>query len=120
MSREHAYVNILDAAAKIQWNVAMILEAKALEAEKARNWTLNHLHASSFSDHESQLGQPLNVHEQMVELIDGLTKLENGLCSNLRAVLSTSGGGSGDSDGFGDMLGGLGGLGGLGFGDEEK
>ncbi|GGA35820.1 restriction endonuclease subunit S [Paenibacillus physcomitrellae] len=119
MSREHAYINILDAAAKIQWNVAMMLEAKALEAEKTRNWTLNHLHAGSFSDHESQLGQPLGVHEQMVELIEGLTKLENGLCSNLRAVLATSGG-AGDSGGFGDMLGGLGGLGGLGFGDEEK
>jgi hypothetical protein len=113
VSREHAYINILDAAAKIQWNVAMMLEAKALEAEKARNWTLNHLHASSFSDHETQLAQPLAVHEQMVELIEGLTKMENGLCSNLRAVL-TSSGGDGDSGGFGDMFGGM------GFGDEEK
>lgn len=115
MSRENAYLNILDSAAKIQWNVAMMLEAKALEAEKARNWTLHHLHAHSFSDHESQLSEPLGVHDQMVEVIEGLTKLENGLCSNLRAILTSSGSGGDDSGGgFGDMFGGM------GLGDDEK
>lgn len=32
--REHSYHLILDAIAKMQWNAAMILEAKAMEAEK--------------------------------------------------------------------------------------
>ncbi|SUA49368.1 Uncharacterised protein [Paenibacillus thiaminolyticus] len=41
--REHSYHLILDAIAKMQWNAAMILEAKAMEAEKTRNWMLNHL-----------------------------------------------------------------------------
>lgn len=116
MSREHAYLKILDAAAKIQWNVAMMLEAKALEAEKARNWTLNHLHASSFSDHASQLSEPLGVHDQMVEIIEGLTKMQNGFCSNLKAVLISSNADGDDSGGgFGGMFGGD-----MGFGDEEK
>ncbi|WP_138496615.1 restriction endonuclease subunit S [Paenibacillus pinistramenti] len=118
MSREHAYLNILDAASKIQWNIAMMLEAKALEAEKARNWTLNHLHGSRFSDHATQLSQPLEIHDQLVEVIDGLTKLSNGLCSNLRAVLSSANGGEdgSGSGGFGDLFGGAG----LGFGDGDK
>ncbi len=112
-------MNILDASSKIQWNVAMMLEAKALEAEKARNWTLNHMSASSFSDHASQLGQPMGVHEQLVEVIEGLTKLSNGLNSNLKAILSSDGEEGGGS-GFGDMFGGGGGGGGFGFEDESK
>ncbi|WP_223069497.1 restriction endonuclease subunit S [Paenibacillus caui] len=115
MSKEHAYLNILDAMAKIQWNVAMMLEAKALEAEKVRNWSLNHLHAHSFSDHETQLEKPLGVHDEMVEVIEGLTKMENGLCSNLRAILSSGDSGGEDSGGFGDLFGG-----GSGFEDDEK
>lgn len=113
MSREHAYLNMLDAMAKIQWNVALMLEAKAIEAEKVRNWNLNHVHTHSFEDHETQLTKPLGVHEEIVEVIEGLTKMENGLCSNLRSLLSKNSSGSDDGSlsGFGDLL---------GFGDEEK
>ncbi|GGF89852.1 restriction endonuclease subunit S [Paenibacillus aceti] len=87
MSREHAYLHILDAASKVQWNVAMILEAKAIEAEKVRNWILNHVHHHSFDEHEKQLSEPLDIHDQVVEVVEGLTKLQNGLCSNLKTVL---------------------------------
>ncbi|MEF2967934.1 restriction endonuclease subunit S [Paenibacillus sp. M1] len=107
MSREQAYMEILDAAVKIQWNVALILEAKAVEAEKGRNWILNHIHAESFDDHEKQLSEPLDVHEQLVELVEGLTKLQNGLCSNLKTLLPPESEDSGGDDGdFGDMFGG--------------
>lgn len=47
MSREQSFMNVLDAAAKVQWNVAMILEAKAVEVEKARNWIINHVHGGA-------------------------------------------------------------------------
>lgn len=119
MSREHAYLNILDAMAKIQWNVAMILEAKAVEAEKVRTWSLHHIHAQSFTDHESQLAKPIGVHDEIVEIIDGLTKMSNGLCSNLRSLLSSGedSGGGGASGGFGDLFGG--GMS-LDDGDKEK
>lgn len=115
MSREHAYLNILDAMAKIQWNVAMILEAKAVEAEKVRTWSLNHIHAQSFEDHEDQLAKPIGVHDEIVEIIEGLTKMSNGLCSNLRSLLSSGDSSGDDSGGFGDLFGG-----GMGFGDEDK
>ncbi|TYA10886.1 restriction endonuclease subunit S [Paenibacillus faecis] len=105
MSREQAYLQILDAASKIQWNVAMILEAKAVEAEKVRNWIVNHVHAHSFESHEKQLSDPLDVHEQLVEVIEGLTKLQNGLCSNLKTVLPPEEEESGGDDGgFGGLF----------------
>ncbi|WP_188541609.1 restriction endonuclease subunit S [Paenibacillus segetis] len=98
MSREQAYLNMLGAAAQIQWNVAMILEAKAVEAEKVRNWILNHVHEDCYEDHEKQLTNPLEIHEQLVEVLEGLTKLQNGLCSNLKTLLpseeESSGGGA--------------------------
>lgn len=102
MSREQAYLNMLGAAAQIQWNVAMILEAKAVEAEKVRNWMLNHVHEGCFEDHEKQLTSPLNIHEQLVEVLEGLTKLQNGLCSNLKTLLPSE-----EESGGGDAMGGL-------------
>ncbi|AZS17116.1 restriction endonuclease subunit S [Paenibacillus motobuensis] len=90
MSREQAYLHILDAASKVQWNVAMILEAKALEAEKVRNWVLNQVHHASFDEDEKRLSEPLDIHEQVVEVLEGLTKLQNGLCSNLKTVLASA------------------------------
>ncbi|WP_136608387.1 restriction endonuclease subunit S [Paenibacillus dokdonensis] len=100
MSREQAFLHMLDAASKIQWNIAMILEAKAVEAEKVRNWALNHLTADAFQTHDNQLNEPLQIHGQIVELLEGLTKLENGLCSNLKAVLVQEENGLGDEDGM--------------------
>ncbi|MGG6311751.1 restriction endonuclease subunit S [Paenibacillus macerans] len=121
MSREQAYLRMLDAAAQIQWNVAMILEAKAVESEKVRNWILNHVLESGFEDHEKQLSDPLDVHEQLVEVVEGLTKLQNGLCSNLKTVLSTEEEEAGGDGGLGGLDGGFGGLfGGGGFDLEDS
>ncbi|MDR0267006.1 restriction endonuclease subunit S [Paenibacillus sp.] len=98
MSREQAFLHMLDAASKIQWNIAMILEAKAVEAEKVRNWTINHLTVNAFQTHDEQLKEPLQIHEQIIELLEGLTKLENGLCSNLKAILVQEESGLSDDD----------------------
>jgi hypothetical protein len=110
MSREKAYLQMLESTAAIQWNIAMILEAKAVEAEKVKQWTYHHIHARAFESHEEQLKESLSIHEVIVELVEGLTKLENGLYSNLKAVLGSGeeeGGGEGFSGGdgfdFGDL-----------------
>ncbi|WP_019908770.1 hypothetical protein [Paenibacillus sp. HW567] len=112
MSREKAYLQMLESTATIQWNIAMILEAKAVEAEKVKQWTQHHIHARAFESHEDQLKQSISIHEVVVELLEGLTKLENGLYSNLKAVL-----GSGEED-----SGGLGALAseGFDFGEDSK
>lgn len=110
MSRESAYIRMLDASAKMQWNVAMILEAKALEAEKVRAWIVNHVTPESFSDQQDHLKSALRVHGQMVDVIDGLTKLNAGLTSVLKAAL----------DGRGDAEGGMDDAFGGSYDDEER
>ena len=101
MSRETAYAKMLDASAKLQWNVAMILEAKALETEKVRSWMINHVTSDVFTDQQDHLKATLQVHEQLVEVIDGLTKLNMGLTNVLKAVLRQEGEAEG---GFNGML----------------
>ncbi|MFC3748085.1 restriction endonuclease subunit S [Paenibacillus sp. GCM10012306] len=112
MSREKAFLQMLESTAVIQWNVAMILEAKAVEAEKVKQWTQHHIHARVFESHEEQLKEALSIHEVIVEMVEGLTKLENGLYSNLKAVL-----GSGEEEGGGE---GFSGGDGFDFGDLSK
>lgn len=109
-------MGILNAASKIQWNVAMMLEAKAVEAEKVRNWTLNHLHPRCYDDHEKQLSGPLKVHGQIIEVIEGITKLQTSLCSNLKVVLPQEESSSEDSGGMGGFFG----EDGMGFGGPGK
>ncbi|SEU18760.1 restriction endonuclease subunit S [Paenibacillus sp. NFR01] len=96
MSREKAFLQMLESSAAIQWNIAMILEAKAVEAEKVKQWTHHHIHARAFETHEDQLKESMAIHDVIVEMVEGLTKLENGLYSNLKAVL-----GSGEEEGGG-------------------
>ncbi|WEK53350.1 MAG: restriction endonuclease subunit S [Candidatus Cohnella colombiensis] len=88
MRREDAYHVTLDALAKLQWNIAMILEAKATESEKVRNWMLMHLTNDTYEGHQEQLLTCLQLNEQNVEVIDGLTKLCNGLSRNLKLILN--------------------------------
>jgi hypothetical protein len=104
MSRETAFARMLDATAKLQWNVAMILEAKALEAEKVRSWLINHITPEAYADHQEHLRDTLQVHEQLIEVIDGLTKLNQGMVSVLRATLRHNQEHEGNS--LGNMFGG--------------
>lgn len=105
MNREEAYLSMLDAAGKIQANIAQILEAKALESEKSRTWICGNVRCESFARHEDQLKKSLELHEQLVDVIDGLTKMENGLSKNLGVVLNRNDDSSGDFGGMGDLFG---------------
>lgn len=107
MSKEQAMMHMLESAAKMQWNIAMILEAKTVEAEKARNWIINHVGMQSFERHEEQLKRPLAIHEQLVEMLEGLTRVQTGLCNHMKALLDVDGGAGGGMGGmFGDTMGG--------------
>ncbi|UVI28655.1 restriction endonuclease subunit S [Paenibacillus spongiae] len=101
MSRETAYARMLDASAKLQQNVAMILEAKATEAEKVRNWLCNHVTPDAYQEQQAHLKDTLGVHEQLIEVIDGLAKLNQGMANVLKAVLRHDQEDS--SSGFGNM-----------------
>ncbi|WP_424769039.1 restriction endonuclease subunit S [Paenibacillus sp. sgz302251] len=87
MDREKAYLRILSSTADIQSNISLILEAKAEEAEKMRYWICNHIQSNSFNNYESQLIQSLQLHNQIVEIIDGITKLNHGMVSILKVIL---------------------------------
>ncbi|NMO95234.1 hypothetical protein [Paenibacillus lemnae] len=92
MSREESLMRMLDAAVSIQRETALILAGKAVEAEKVRQWVLHYE-----TDRET-LKEPLMIHEQIVEQIEGLTRIGTGLCRNLRAVLETGEEEDDDSD----------------------
>ncbi|SDW81886.1 hypothetical protein SAMN05518855_1005233 [Paenibacillus sp. CF384] len=107
MSRETAYIRMLDASAKLQWNVAMILEAKAVEAEKVRAWLCNHITPDSFTEQQDQWKSSMMVHDQLVEVIDGLAKLNHGMTNVLKAALrqvDDMGMGAGPMNGIENML----------------
>lgn len=104
--RDDAFLHMLDATARMQWNMAMMLEAKAVEAEKVRNWAINHLSEHAFANHVELLKETVGIHDQLVEVMDGLTKLELGLAHNLKVILNR------DADagmGMGMAMGGYGG-----------
>lgn len=100
MTREESFLKMLESTSNIQFHICIILEAKAMEAEKSRNWFCTHVNAAGYPDHGEHVKQAVEVHEQLVAVIGGLTKLEYGLGKNLRVILghqedSSSGGGLG-------------------------
>ncbi len=88
MSREESFIRMLGAASKMQLNISVILEAKAMEAEKIRAWFQHHFHPQSITTHEDLVKKPIEVHEHLLEVIDGLTKMEYALAKNLKTLLN--------------------------------
>ena len=96
MSRQQHFLGILEATAVMQDNIALMLEAKAVEAEKSKNWICRHVCNASFPDQELQLQTPLDVHEKIVEVLGGLERMEQALGANLKVILGDK---EEDSDG---------------------
>ncbi|WP_138755439.1 restriction endonuclease subunit S [Paenibacillus sinopodophylli] len=114
MNREQSYLRMLGSAANMQWNIAIMLEAKASEAEKMRSWICNHLHSNSFGSEQAQLGQSIQMHDQVIEVIDGIAKLNQGMVSIMKAVLQQE---EEVTEGYGEGLPSLGK--GFSFGDKS-
>jgi hypothetical protein len=114
VSRTRTYLSILDATAKLQFNMALILEAKAIHAEKSRNWICNHLSTAAYADNTEHVKEATAIHEQLIEVIEGITKMESALAKNLSVLIGDHEEKAGDADGgFSDLFGG-GGFGGFG------
>jgi hypothetical protein len=84
---EQAFKTTLEAIAGIQRDVSLILEAKAVEAEKARNWIVHHVQEGTFRTQYDRFSASMQIQEQQIEIIDGLAKLCNGLGRSLRIIL---------------------------------
>lgn len=95
MSKEESFIRILDASVVIQRNTSLILQGKAVEAEKVCQWVL-----TQYTGSDGELKDSLSIHEQIVEQIEGLTRIGSGLCRNLRIVLGTSDDQNTESMGF--------------------
>lgn len=104
MKVDDAYLQVLDSSAKLQLNMAAILEAKAVEAEKVRNWMCNHVDCNAFPNQSDLVKETMQVHEQLIEVIDGLSKVSQGISSVLKVVLRS--GAESEKDGMGGMFGG--------------
>jgi len=99
------YMRMLDAFTRVQGEVALILEAKAAEAEKSRNWIRVYLQDGGFDGHREQLKASMAVHERLIEVIDGIVKMESALARHLKLLIGGSD--EGDADGLlGDLFGG--------------
>ncbi|MCR8629686.1 hypothetical protein [Paenibacillus radicis (ex Xue et al. 2023)] len=108
MSRTDSYHKMLQAAADFQSNIALILEAKSVEAARSCQWICQHLTSDHFESHSDQIKKTIEIHEQMLEVIDGMTKMELALAKNLQVLLgqsedSDNSGGGGTEGGSGDL-----------------
>jgi hypothetical protein len=100
-------MHMLDSTASLQKSIALLLEAKAAEAEKTRNWICNHMSPDSLFGHGHQMKYTGDFRDQIIEVIDGLTKMENALNRNMQALLRHGGSGSedrGSGGGLSDMF----------------
>lgn len=108
MDRTDLYLRMIDAFTRYQGEVSLILEAKAAEAEKSRNWIQSGLQHGGFDGPKEQLKASIEVHERLLEVIDGIVKMESGLARHLK-LLTGGKDEAGDSGGdglFGDLFGG--------------
>ncbi|RTE02096.1 restriction endonuclease subunit S [Paenibacillus whitsoniae] len=95
MSREELFMQMLEATARVQEEIALMLEARVVEARKAQNWVLLHLTSENLEGHEHKMKQTADYHSGIIDLIDSLTKMEAALNHQLTALLGKNEGGSG-------------------------
>lgn len=89
---------IVKAAADIQQNISIMLEAKAAEAEKLRSWICNHIHTHTFEENEMKLQQSMSMHQQVIAMLDGITRMNQGIVAIMNAAMPSSDDMAGESD----------------------
>jgi hypothetical protein len=102
MARNDILLNMLESSAQMQEHIAVILEAKALEAEHRRGWVCTHMQIHHHGGCEECGKNSLELHENVVDVIAGITRMELGLAKNLGVLIKQDS--SGDGGGFGDLF----------------
>lgn len=111
MARSDTLIHILESSAIMQDHIASILEAKALEAEHRRGWICGHMQIHNHPGCEECQKNSLDLHENVVDVIAGITRMELGLAKNLNHLFrqdNSGEGGGGFGGGFGDLFSGAG------------
>ncbi|CAH1229925.1 hypothetical protein PAECIP111891_06575 [Paenibacillus allorhizoplanae] len=110
LDRTDLYMQMLDATAKLQYEISLMLEARVVEASKSQNWICQHINTTNLEGHDHKMKVTGQIHESVIELIDGLTKMENALNRQMKALIgkhpsgSALGLGSDDAMEFGSLL----------------
>jgi hypothetical protein len=105
LSRAESYHKMLHVAAQFQKNIAIILEAKSVEADRSSQWICRNLSSEHIGGHSEQVKRTIEVHEQLLEVIEGLTKMEQALGKNLQVLLGKNQDSTTDSVGdYGSMF----------------
>ena len=103
LSRDQSYLEIMDAAERMQDSISRILAAKLAEAHINKTWISNQLLPNKYSEANELHKQSMELNDQLIEVIDGITKMEFGLARNLKIILNRE-----DPQPFhGDMFGGI-------------
>ncbi|CAN7324687.1 hypothetical protein LJR153_001805 [Paenibacillus sp. LjRoot153] len=117
LDRTDLYMQMLDATGKLQSEISLMLEARVVEASKSQNWICQHINTTNLEGHDHKMKVTGQIHESVIELIDGLTKMENALNRQMKALLGKQSSGSAIGLGSDDDMG-FGGA--LPFGEDEK
>ncbi len=102
MGRSETLLDMLESSAQMQEHISAILEAKALEAEQRRGWVCTHLQIHHHSGGEDCHKDSMELHENVVDVIAGITRMELGLAKNLGLLIKQES--SSDGGGFGDLF----------------
>lgn len=102
MARSDILLDMLASSAIMQEHIAVILEAKALEAEHRRGWICGHMQIHHHPGCEECHKNSLELHENVVEVIAGITRMELGLAKNLNVLIHQES--SDEGGGFGDLF----------------
>jgi len=96
------YESILESAGQMQASIAKLLSAKAGEARLNQSWISVQLRPGEYAGPGDVHSVALEMHDQMIEILDGITKLEIGLARGLKALLNRE---EESPSGMGDMFG---------------
>lgn len=87
MSKLKSGLKILTSMADIQESVADILESKAVEMEALRDWVLHTVRESEFTTDHDMVMQSCGFHDQLIHILDGITKMERGFARHMELLL---------------------------------
>jgi len=109
VSRSKSGLQILTSMTDIQETVADILEAKAVEMEALRDWVLHTVQTSEFNDDNDLVLQSCQFHDQLIHILDGITKMERGFARHMQLLLEEDEllGGEADLEGMDSFGGGM-------------
>lgn len=105
MSRDESYLRMMEASALMQESISRILLAKTEEAQLNQAWISNQLRPGRYADASGVHKQSMELHDQLIEVVEGIAKMEMGLARNLKIILNREEAASPSS--YGDIFGGM-------------